>query len=56
MTTIPPVAARMHLLLTDEADHARRHTGFVQHSDATLTGSGFAQTRVFGLGADAYAT
>ena len=56
MTTIPHVAAIMQTILIDEADRAGRQTGFVQRCDATLTGSGFTQTLVFGLGANPHAS
>ena len=52
MTTIPQLAATLAAVLTEEADRAGRQTGFVQRSDAKLTGSVFVQTLVFGLGAD----
>ncbi|MFN8503612.1 hypothetical protein [Kouleothrix sp.] len=56
MTTIPQLAATLAAVLTEEADRAGRQTGFVQRSDAKLTGSVFVQTLVFGLGADPQAS
>ena len=56
MTTIPQVADTMQAILTDAADRAGWQTGFVQRSDAKLTGSVFTQTLVFGLGAEAQAS
>lgn len=56
MTTIPQVADAMQTILTTQADHAGWQTGFVQRSDAKLTGSIFTQTLLFGLGADPQAS
>lgn len=56
MTTIPQVATLMQQILIDEADRAGVQTGFVQRSDAKMTGSVFTQTLVFGLGADPHAS
>ncbi len=56
MTTIPQVAHVMQTILTDEADRAGWQTGFVQRSDAKLTGSIFTQTLLFGLAADPHAS
>jgi hypothetical protein len=56
MTTIPQLAATLEAVLTTEADRAGRQTGFVQRSDANLTGSVFVQPLVFGLGADPQAS
>lgn len=52
MTSIPQVATTMQHILTTVAERAGDQSGMVQRSDATLTGSVFVQTLVFGLGAD----
>jgi hypothetical protein len=46
----------MQTILINEANRAGIQTGFVQRSDAKLTGSIFTQTLVFGLGADPHAS
>ena len=56
MTTIPQVATLMQQILTDEAERAGVQTGFVQRSDAKVTGSIFTQSLVFGLGANPQAS
>lgn len=56
MTTIPQVAQAMQTILTDEANRAGIQTGFVQRSDAKLTGSIFTQSLLFGLGTDPQAS
>lgn len=53
MTTLAQVATAMQTVLTTTADAAGQHTRFVQRPRrAKLTGSTFAQTRVFGWLAD----
>lgn len=56
MTTLPQVAIAMHHVLTEEADRAGHQSAMVRRSDATLTGSIFTQTLVFGLGANPHAS
>jgi DDE family transposase len=56
MTTIPQVAQIMQTVLRDEAERAGWQTGFVQRSDAKLSGSIFTQTLLFGLAADPHAS
>lgn len=51
MTTIPQVAQAMQRILTQQADLAGIQSGFVQRSDAKITGSVLTQMLVFGLGA-----
>jgi hypothetical protein len=56
MTTIPQLATTMQYVLTEVADRAGWQTAMVQRSDATLTGSRFVQTLLFGLGANPHAS
>lgn len=48
MTLVAHVAHAMQQVLTETAEHAGRHSQFVQRT-SKLTGSGFVQTMVFGL-------